>query len=302
MDGGPGVAVRAVDVARVVSAELRCRVASVEPVIGSLTNQNFLVDTSTGRFVLKAGRAGDMRAEAWACDAVRRVGVAAPEVLALELEDDHLGLPYLVTRRVGGAPSEADGPALAEAGRQLALVHGLPADGYGFFREVDASRPVDVGPRTAWAEVFTAVSTGLGPLVDAGVLPTRTADRLHRAVHQHPSLQQARPGVLLHGDLHPRHVLCDGGRLTGIIDWADVAAGDPLFDLGRFSVAGPAALAALLRGYRDEQVLDPVTSAGLTSYRVLWAMLALAYEFQAGGDWFASYLDVITTGLDELDL
>ena len=35
----------------------------------------------------------------------------------------------------------------------------------------------------------------------------------------------------LHGDLHARNVLVEGGTITGIIDWGDVTAGDPATDL-----------------------------------------------------------------------
>ena len=34
-----------------------------------------------------------------------------------------------------------------------------------------------------------------------------------------------------HGDLHPGNVIADHGRLTGLIDWVDFAAGDPAVDL-----------------------------------------------------------------------
>jgi aminoglycoside phosphotransferase (APT) family kinase protein len=34
-----------------------------------------------------------------------------------------------------------------------------------------------------------------------------------------------------HGDLHPQNVLVEDGKLTGVIDWADIAAGDSATDL-----------------------------------------------------------------------
>jgi aminoglycoside phosphotransferase (APT) family kinase protein len=37
--------------------------------------------------------------------------------------------------------------------------------------------------------------------------------------------------VLLHGDLHLRHVLVEGGALSGVIDWGDACLGDPSVDL-----------------------------------------------------------------------
>ena len=39
------------------------------------------------------------------------------------------------------------------------------------------------------------------------------------------------PATWIHGDLHPRNVLIEKGRLTGVIDWGDLARGDRASDL-----------------------------------------------------------------------
>jgi aminoglycoside phosphotransferase (APT) family kinase protein len=39
------------------------------------------------------------------------------------------------------------------------------------------------------------------------------------------------PPTWIHGDLHPRNILVEGGLLTGIIDWGDLTAGDRATDL-----------------------------------------------------------------------
>ncbi len=39
------------------------------------------------------------------------------------------------------------------------------------------------------------------------------------------------PPTWIHGDLHPRNVLIENGRLTGVIDWGDLAGGDRACDL-----------------------------------------------------------------------
>ena len=39
------------------------------------------------------------------------------------------------------------------------------------------------------------------------------------------------PPVWLHGDLHPRNLLVDGGRLSAVIDFGDLTSGDPATDL-----------------------------------------------------------------------
>ncbi|MEQ1785580.1 MAG: aminoglycoside phosphotransferase family protein [Acidimicrobiales bacterium] len=40
-----------------------------------------------------------------------------------------------------------------------------------------------------------------------------------------------RPAVWLHGDVHPRNVLVDGGEISAVIDFGDMTAGDPASDL-----------------------------------------------------------------------
>jgi aminoglycoside phosphotransferase (APT) family kinase protein len=47
--------------------------------------------------------------------------------------------------------------------------------------------------------------------------------RCREAVPQHRRLR--------HGDLGPEHLLTTDGRVTGVIDWTDVALGDPALDL-----------------------------------------------------------------------
>lgn len=44
--------------------------------------------------------------------------------------------------------------------------------------------------------------------------------------------------VLIHSDFAPEHVLVDGGAISGVIDWGDVALGDPAIDFGGIYYAG----------------------------------------------------------------
>ena len=57
--------------------------------------------------------------------------------------------------------------------------------------------------------------------------------------------------MLVHGDLHQRHLLLDGdGRACGVIDWGDVCLADPALDLSlAYSGFTGAARQALLDAY-----------------------------------------------------
>ena len=43
--------------------------------------------------------------------------------------------------------------------------------------------------------------------------------------------QESTASTWIHGDMHPRNVLCARGRIEGIIDWGDIAQGDAASDL-----------------------------------------------------------------------
>src|SRR5690606_26422291 len=52
---------------------------------------------------------------------------------------------------------------------------------------------------------------------------------------------------LIHGDLHPGHMLLTDGVLTGVLDWTEAEVTDPSIDLAMFGGCfGRAALADLV--------------------------------------------------------
>ncbi len=56
--------------------------------------------------------------------------------------------------------------------------------------------------------------------------------------------------VLARGDLHPQHLLVDGGRLVGLIDWADATISDPSMDfVDPYTYLAPAVFERLLADY-----------------------------------------------------
>ncbi|MGH3487972.1 MAG: phosphotransferase, partial [Actinopolymorphaceae bacterium] len=135
------VALNDADVAGAVSRCLRTTVDDVTTLAGYVANQDFMVRTPDSDYVLKAGDATSLAAEAWACETVRSAGVAAPEVVALELDGASLPVPFLLMRRLRGAGVGGGHGALVEAGQQLRVLHSLPADGYGFLHDAAGDSP-----------------------------------------------------------------------------------------------------------------------------------------------------------------
>jgi aminoglycoside phosphotransferase (APT) family kinase protein len=77
----------------------------------------------------------------------------------------------------------------------------------------------------------------------------------------------------LHGDLHPRNVLMDGGRLSAVIDWGDMCAGDPATDLAALwmLLPSPESRALAIDGYGP----SPDTLRRAKGWAITWGLLLL---------------------------
>jgi aminoglycoside phosphotransferase (APT) family kinase protein len=79
--------------------------------------------------------------------------------------------------------------------------------------------------------------------------------------------------VLLHGDLHPRNVLMQDGKLSAVIDWGDMCGGDPATDLAALwlLLPSPESRALAIDIYRP----TPATLARAKGWAITWGLLLL---------------------------
>ncbi|HEX7023445.1 MAG TPA: phosphotransferase, partial [Gemmatimonadales bacterium] len=131
--------------------------------------------------------------------------------------------PALTRERYLALPEPARERCAGAVGRFLARLH---ATDLALARACGVPE-VDYGRRAA--ELLERAREGLWP---------RLAEEDRRWVERRltvfPGGDPARvPRVLLHGDLSPDHILYDeaAARVTGVIDFGDLAAGDPAWDL-----------------------------------------------------------------------
>jgi len=111
--------------------------------------------------------------------------------------------------------------------------------------EAPADHPVNPFRGSALATRSHAVQERLAALRHAGALDEASAttlDRIWRAGLA--AAEWDRAPVWIHGDLHPGNLVSHEGALVGIIDFGDVTAGDPAYDLAAawltFDAAGRA--------------------------------------------------------------
>lgn len=145
----------------------------------------------------------------------------------------------------------------------LAQLHAVP---------VQAGWPAAQPPADPdwWERFFVAVETRLVPRL-IGSLQSE-ARAMIAACRRHP-LQPL--GQLIHGDLHPDHILIaeDGERISGLIDFGAAGPGDPAIDLAALLYNyGEDVLAPLMAAWPDAAGLRPRADAYAASYEWQWAL------------------------------
>jgi len=100
------------------------------------------------------------------------------------------------------------------------------------------------------------------------------SDAIEEAWHSALAAPPAELELWVHGDLHARNVLVSAGRLSGVIDWGDITAGDPATDLACLWMLldNPAARQSALASYGTE---DPALVQRAIGWAILFGVLLL---------------------------
>ena len=146
-------------------------------------------------------------------------GISAPALIA----DGRLFIgsesswPYLITRRIHGVDwtvstlSDSQKADIAvDLGRQIRRVHALHP----------------------WGGVATQADWPVRNVTEAAArssLPPHLSSQAEKFVARIGAFDS----IFVHGDLFPRHVLVEHGRLTGIIDWGDAMVTDRHYELAK---------------------------------------------------------------------
>jgi len=204
-------------------------------------------------------------------------GYPAPRVLMATPEAGPMGAPFLVMQRLPGRPLIDAGPlgmdrVLVDIQARLHALDPAPLR-HALGEAITFERYLDAMER----RIVAGALTGLAPAL--------------RWLRSHPPRPTA--PVICHGDLHPRNVLVQDGRVTGVLDWPNALIGDAAFDVASTRLIlrfVPPALAAgpplswlarlgqpvlarrYLAGYRRQRPIEP---ARLAYYEVAAALRAL---------------------------
>jgi len=248
------------------------RVVAAAPLGGGYRNENVLVTTARGRYVLRRYRAGAGREAARTCAVeaalaglLASVAVPVAEVIAADPEGAAAGEPLLLARHVAGVlinPAITDhrgsaGDLGRAAGRALAGIGAVAFERAGTFTGADLVPSAAGLPATLPEFVETCLRAGPA----ATVLSPAELGRLRAlaAAAEPLAASAAAARQLVHSDYNGKNLLAvrRHGRwsVSAVLDWEFAFSGSPLTDIGnmlRFRDEHPPGFDdGFIGGYRD---------------------------------------------------
>lgn len=157
----------------------------------------------------------------WLPGLAPRLPLAVPVPLRLGTGDDTFPWPWTIQPWLDGTPGDR---AEVDPDQGLVLAQFLRA----LHQPVPNDAPVNPFRGGPLADRALVVAERILRLKAAGWTPGPELDRLWAEALAAP-LDLA--PTWIHADLHPRNVLVSMGRLVGVLDWGDLAVGDPAVDL-----------------------------------------------------------------------
>jgi Ser/Thr protein kinase RdoA (MazF antagonist) len=213
------------DEARQLLAGADLEIEDLAPMDGGAVHSLYQLQASGGRaYVLKLYRgelSWKLDKETYLLDLVhRRLSIPVPEIV-------HTTQAVLVMTRLPGRPARFTDDDPVGVSRQLGgllrELHSITLESFGYI-ETRVTNPVPTNLEYMRRRVEGKLRNGPQPL--------REPIERHVAAREE-AFAGCETAVLCHNDAHDANVLVEGGRITGLIDWENAVAADPVLDLAK---------------------------------------------------------------------
>jgi aminoglycoside phosphotransferase (APT) family kinase protein len=241
----------------------------IRPLASGWDNESFrLGDELTVRLPRRTMAAALVENEAtWLPRLAADLPLAVPTPVHLGRPGDGYPWPWTICRWVPGHPLDVEPPvdphdAATQLGSFVRALH----------RPAPAEAPRSAYRGTPLVDRDTPLRDRLAQLrglVDVLALGRLWDDALAAPVHQGAP-------VWIHGDLHPLNVVASEGRLSGVIDFGDICAGDPATDLSAAWILLPARARQDFRDAAGPEAADDATWARARGWAVSHGVMCLA--------------------------
>lgn len=209
----------------------------------------------------KGVRNGYFYAESLASNIALDNGIPAYKTYCIhELESD-TDISYQVIEKLDGdtvqfclkSNPEKEEQLVIEMGKTMALLHKIKVDGFGPFDNEQAKKGILVGKHKSLKDSINAgLDENLERLVKYNILDKEVADKIKKLFEDN-ELLNSNDSVLIHNDFADWNLLTDGNTITGVIDWDECVAGNPIQEIACWSTFfDPERIKPFLKGYFSE--------------------------------------------------
>ena len=226
--------------------------------------------------------AASFAAEVTAHRLMDAAGVRVPRIADFEHREESSGLSMMLAAEIPGVSMEEAWPArdvdeiLREAGRQLALVHTIPVDGFGWIDR----RSYDVlkSEKNTFPGYFDDYLADDLICLRYYTFTEKEQELIRAYMERARQVLDVPRATLVHGDFDTTHIFHAAGQFTGFFDFGEIRGNNPLFDLATFAYndrsPGRTAYHSLVEGYREAA---PLTDDGLFAVELMALFILLRY-------------------------
>jgi len=207
----------------------------------------------------KGVKNGYFHAEAEASHRAKASGLPSYETLAIHDYERGDDFAFQVIEKLSGtaikkwleAHPDDEQKLLPQVGKMMARLHKVEVDGFGPFDNEKANRGELIGVHSTLGEAVRAgLPFNLDVLVKQGILTTTQRQAITELFTDDNPLLATTQAVLVHNDFADWNLLTDGEDVTGVLDWDECVASDPVADIACWSTFfEPERLQAFLDGY-----------------------------------------------------
>lgn len=181
-------------------------------------------------------------------------------ILIHELESE-FDIAYQVIEKLSGNTiqfylrkhPEKEETLVIEMGKTMARLHKIKVVGFGPFENEEAKKGNLKGIHKSLKDSINAgLEENLERLVTYNILTQEVADKMQKLFDDN-ELLNSDISVLVHNDFADWNLLTDGKTITGIIDWDECVAGNPIQEIACWSTFfNPERIEPFLKGYFSE--------------------------------------------------
>lgn len=143
-----------------------------------------------------------------------------------------------------------------EMGKTMAKLHKIKVNGFGPFDNEQAKNGNLKGLHKSLKDSINAgLEENLERLVKYNILTKEVADKMKK-LFDNNALLNSDTSVLIHNDFADWNLLTDGNTITGVIDWDECVAGNPIQEIACWSTFfDPERITPFLKGYFSETLV-----------------------------------------------